>query len=125
MVEELSLRMRIADGVSMLSRAGGMLGVSGAFKSKLRQARHRAKASRVPKLSRFMEIIENIDLYDFVFLMSGEVSNLSRAVGEISSSGAHLSMQNDLAYLTESARFPIRGLRWELELKTCVCIDIS
>ena len=31
MVEELSLRMRIADGVSMLSRAGGMLGVSGAF----------------------------------------------------------------------------------------------
>ena len=31
MVEKLSLRMRVAEGVSMLSRAGGMLGVSGAF----------------------------------------------------------------------------------------------
>ena len=63
----------------------------------------------MPKLSRFMEIIENIDLYDFCIFMSGEFSNLSRAVGEIESSGAHQSMQNDLAHFTESARLPIEG----------------
>ena len=51
-----SLRMRVADGVSMITRAGCMLGVSGAFKSKLRYTRHRVGATRVPKLIRIVKI---------------------------------------------------------------------
>ena len=41
--------------------------------------------------------------------MSGGFSNLSRAVGEPGSSGAHELMQNDVAHLTESARRPMDG----------------
>ena len=58
MVGKPSLRMRVADGVSMITRAGCMLGVSGAFKSKQRHARHRAGASRVLTSSRNMKINE-------------------------------------------------------------------
>ena len=58
-----SLRMRVADGVSMITRASCMLGVSGAFKSKQQHARHRAGASRVLTSSRNMKISEK---YRFV-----------------------------------------------------------
>ena len=109
MVEKPSLRMRVAGGVSMFSRAGCMLGVSGAFKSKLWHARHLAEATRVPKSARIMKTIENIDLYNFAFFVSDGFSKLSRAVDELGSSGALQSMQNDLAHPTESARLPIEG----------------
>ena len=56
-----------------------------------------------------MKNIENIDLYNFAFFVSDGFSNLPRAVGELGSSGARQSMQNDLAHLTESARLPIEG----------------
>ena len=56
MVGILSLRMRIAGDVSMISRAGSMLGVCGAFQSKLRHERHRAEATGVLKSSRTMNI---------------------------------------------------------------------
>ena len=46
---------------------------------------------------------------NLAFFVSGDFSNLSRAVGELGSSGARQSMQNDLAHLTESARLPIEG----------------
>ena len=107
MVEKPSLRMRVAGGVSMLSRAGRMLGVSGAFKSKLWHARHPAEAMRVQKTARIMKNIENIDLYNFACFASDGFSKLPRAVGELGSSGALQSMQNDLAHPTESARLPI------------------
>ena len=55
------------------------------------------------------QLMKNIDLYNFAFFVSGGFSNLSRAVGELGSSGAHQSMQNDLAHLTESARLHIDG----------------
>ena len=109
MVEKLSLRMRVAGGVSMLSRARRMLGVSGAFKSKLWHARHLAEATRVLNSAQIMKNIENIDLYNFAFFVSGGFSKLPRAVGELGSSGALQSMQNDLAHPTESARLPIEG----------------
>ena len=51
--------------------------------------------------------MKNNDLYNFAFFVSGGFLNLSRALGELGSSGAHQSMQNDLAHLTESARFPM------------------
>ena len=53
--------------------------------------------------------MKNIDLYYFVFFVSGGFSNLSRAVGELENSGARQSMQNDLAHLTGSARLPMDG----------------
>ena len=110
MVGKPSLRMRVADGVSMITRAGCMLGVSGALKSKPRHARHRAGATRVPKSSRTVKInITNIDLYNCAFFVLDDFSILSRAVGELESSGARQSMQNDLAHLSESARLPING----------------
>ena len=61
------------------------------------------------KCSRFMKIIENIDLYNFAFFVSDGFSNLSGAVDELGSSGARQSMRNDLAHLTESVRHPIEG----------------
>ena len=54
--------------------------------------------------ARTRKIMKNIDLYNFVFFVSGGFSNLSRAVGELENCGARESMQNDLAHLTESAR---------------------
>ena len=104
--------MRVADGVSMITRAGCMLGVSGAFKPKHRHARHRAGATRVPKNSRNMKNNEKYRFIQFCIFLSGGFSNSSQAVGELESSGAHLSMQNDLAHLTESARLPISGCAW-------------
>ena len=56
--------------------------------------------------------MKNIDLYNFAFFVSGGFSKLSQALGELESSGAHQSMQNDLAHLTESARLPISGCAW-------------
>ena len=56
--------------------------------------------------------MKHIDLYNFAFFVSDGFSNLSRAVGEIEISGAHLSMQNDLAHLTESARLSVSGCAW-------------
>ena len=56
--------------------------------------------------------MKNIDLYNFAFFVSDGFSNLSRAVGEPGSSGAHQSMQNDLEYFTESARLPVSGFAW-------------
>ena len=109
MVGTLRLRMRVADGVSMITRAGCMLGVSGAFKSKQRHARDRAGATRVLQSSRIMQISKNIDLYNFAFFVSGGFSDLSRAVSELKRSGARLSMQNHLVNLTESARRPMDG----------------
>ena len=53
--------------------------------------------------------MKNIDLYNFVFFVSDDFSNSPRAVGELGSSYARLSMQNDLAHSTESARLPIEG----------------
>ena len=50
MIEIPSLCMRVADGVSMITRAGCMLCMSGAFQSKQRHARHRVGATRVLKL---------------------------------------------------------------------------
>ena len=58
MIKTPSLCMRVADGVSMITRAGCMLGMSGAFKSKQRHARHRAGAMRVLKSMRNMKISE-------------------------------------------------------------------
>ena len=109
MVGKPSLRMRVADGVSMITRAGCMLGVSGAFKSKQEHARHRSGATRMPRASLIVKISENIDLYNFAFFVSGGFSNLSRAMGDLESSCARESMQNDLAHLTESARLPMNG----------------
>ena len=62
-------------------------------------------------LNRFelSKLMEHIDLYNFSFFVSGGFSNLSQAVGELESSGARQSMQNDLAHLTESARLPMDG----------------
>ena len=56
-----------------------------------------------------MEISENTDLYNFAFFVSDDFSNLSGAVGELGSSGAHQSMHNDLVHLTETARLPMDG----------------
>ena len=53
--------------------------------------------------------MKNIDLYNFVFFVSGGFSNFSRAVGELEGSGARQSMQNEHARLTESARRSIDG----------------
>ena len=58
MVEKPSLRMRVAGGVSMLSRAGRMLGVSGASKSKLWDVIYLLEATRVRKSGRFMKMID-------------------------------------------------------------------
>ena len=57
-------------------------------------------------LNRFelSKLMENIDLYNFAFFVSGGFSNLSRAVDKLEGSGARQSMQNDLAHLSESAR---------------------
>ena len=52
---------------------------------------------------------ENIDVYNFAFFVLGRFPTLSRAVGEIESSSARQSTQNDLAHLTESARLPTNG----------------
>ena len=59
--------------------------------------------------SEILKIKKSIDLYNFSFFVSGGFSNLSRAVGELESSGARQSMQNDLAHPTESARLPIEA----------------
>ena len=56
-----------------------------------------------------MKNIENIDLCNFAFFVFAGFSNLSRDLGELQSPRAHLSMQNDLAHLTESAGLPISG----------------
>ena len=61
------------------------------------------------KLAESLKILKNIDLYNFAFFVSDGFSNLPRAVGELGSSGARQSMQNDLAHLAESARLPIEG----------------
>ena len=61
---------------------------------------HRVGATRVPKFSQTMKFSEKNDFYNFVFFVSGDFSNLSRAVGELENSGARQSMQSDLAHLT-------------------------
>ena len=61
----------------------------------------------MPKSSRTVELSENIDLCNFAFFVSGGFSKLFQALGELESSGAHQSMQNDLAHLTESAGLAI------------------
>ena len=109
MVGKPSLCMRVADGVSMITRASCMLGMSGAFKSKQRYTRHRLGATRVPKLIRIVKISEKYRFLQFAFFVSDGFPNLSRSMGDLESSGAGESMQNDLAHLTESARLPIEG----------------
>ena len=53
--------------------------------------------------------MKNIDLYNFAFFVSGGFSNLSRSMGDLESSGAGESMQNDLAHLTKSAILHMDG----------------
>ena len=71
MVGKPSLRMRVADGVSMITRAGCMLGMSGALKSKQRHARHRVGATRLPKSIRIMKINETYRFVQFCIFCVG------------------------------------------------------
>ena len=54
-----------------------------------------------------MKNIENSDLFNFAFFVLAGFSNLSRALGELGSSGARQLMQKHFAHLTESAKLPI------------------
>ena len=109
MVGKLGLRTRDAGRVSMITPAVFMLGGSDALHSKPMHIRHRVKATRVPKFSHTLQINEKYGFVQFCIFCVGGFLILSRAVGEIGSSGARLPMQNDLAHLTESARLPMDG----------------
>ena len=53
--------------------------------------------------------MENIDSYNFAIFVFGGFSNFSRSAGELGSSDARNSTQNNLAHLTEAARLAING----------------
>ena len=115
MVGKLCLRMRVADGVSMINRAACMLGVSDAFESKPLHARHRVEASRVRESSLTMIFSENIGLYKVAFFVSDGFSILSGIASELKSYCARLSTQNDLTHLTEIVRLVMNGCVWSYD----------
>ena len=53
--------------------------------------------------------MENIDLNNLAILVSDSFSNLSRSVGQLESSAARNSTQNNIAHLTETARLARNG----------------
>ena len=53
--------------------------------------------------------MKNIDLYKFAFFVSGVFFRIYLSMGDLDSSAAGESMQNDLAHLTESARLHMDG----------------
>ena len=63
----------------------------------------------MPKSIRIMKSNEKHRFLQFCIFVSGRFSNLSRAMGDLESSGASESMQNDLAHFTVSARRPMNG----------------
>ena len=81
MVGKPSLRMRVADGVSMITQAGCILSVSGAVKSNQRHARHRAGASRVLISRRNMKISEKYRFVQFCIFCVGWFFELISSCG--------------------------------------------
>ena len=53
--------------------------------------------------------MKNIDLYNFAFFVSGVFFRIYVSMGELESSGAGESIQNDLAHLTKSAILHMNG----------------
>ena len=76
------------------------------------------KLRECPNLAEKLKFSENIDLYNFAFFVSGGFSNLSQPDGELKSSVACHSTQNDLAHLTESAKLPMDGFAGSYNSKT-------
>ena len=53
--------------------------------------------------------METIDFSNFAICVSDDFSNLSRLAGDLESSAARYSTQDNLAHLTDTARLAING----------------
>ena len=109
MVRKPSLRMRVAEGISIISRAGCMLGVSVAFKSKKRHARHRGESHEIFHIQPNYKINGKYRFVKFCISCVGRFFRTYLLVGVPVTSDARQSTQNHLANLTESAILAMNG----------------